>query len=180
MTDRDSLTLVSVDLDEANAYVERHHRHSNPVLQHMWSLGAVADGEIVGVAIIEWPGARPLGDGWTLEVSRVCTTGYRNACSFLYGAAWRSIRSRGYLHAVTYTQDGETAASVRAAGWIVEAVKKGREWNTPTRPREAADWTVTDGLRWGIQTASYRRDLPPRPRIAPMPKISPDQLEIAA
>lgn len=75
-----ALRLVQIDKDEANAYVERHHRHSNPVLQHKFSLGALADDEFVGVAIVEWPKARKQADGWTCEVTRVCTTGYPNAC----------------------------------------------------------------------------------------------------
>lgn len=35
----------------------------------------------------------------------------------------------GYTAMVTYTQDGETGASLRAAGWLVVAVRKPRpDW----------------------------------------------------
>ena len=35
------LTIVPLPLDEANAYVEQHHRHSNPVVGHKFSLGVI-------------------------------------------------------------------------------------------------------------------------------------------
>ena len=61
-----------------------------------FSIAAAVDGEIVGVAIVGRPVSRYLDDGWTLEVNRLCTNGYRNACSFLYSAAWRAARNLGY------------------------------------------------------------------------------------
>jgi hypothetical protein len=85
--------------------VERHHRHSDPDTGHKWSIGATVDGVIVGVAIIGRPKGKGLQDGWTLEVTRLCTEGYRNACSFLYGASWRLVRAHGYLRLVTYVKD---------------------------------------------------------------------------
>lgn len=90
------LELVPISLKEANAYVERYHRHHKPVVGHKFSIAAAVDGEIVGVAIVGRPVSRYLDDGWTLEVNRLCTNGYRNACSFLYSAAWRAARNLGY------------------------------------------------------------------------------------
>ena len=75
------LELVPVSLKEANAFVERFHRHHKPVTGHKFSIGAAVNGEIVGVAIVGRPVSRYLDDGWTLEVNRLCTDGTRNACS---------------------------------------------------------------------------------------------------
>ena len=43
------LELVPISLKEANAYVERYHRHHKPVVGHKFSIAAAVDGEIVGV-----------------------------------------------------------------------------------------------------------------------------------
>lgn len=76
------LELVPITLKEANAFVERHHRHHKPVVGHKFSIAA-SDGEkIVGVAIVGRPVSRYLDNGLTLEVNRLCTDGTRNACSF--------------------------------------------------------------------------------------------------
>jgi hypothetical protein len=114
------LGLVPITLAESQLYVWLHHAHNDPQQGHMWSLAAVAEGRIVGVAVIGRPTAPVLQntDPWALEVVRVCVErdehekGYRNACSFLYGASWRSIKARGYLRAVTYTKDGHSGATV--------------------------------------------------------------------
>jgi hypothetical protein len=133
------LTIVPVSLDEANAFVAAHHRHHKPVVGHKFSIG-VADGERVrGVAIIGRPVARMLDDGWTLEVNRCCTDGTRNACSMLYGAAWRAVRALGYRRLLTYTLPFEGGASLRAAGWRLIGERGGGNWNTPARPRVDTD-----------------------------------------
>lgn len=69
------LELVPITLKEANAFVERYHRHHRPVVGHKFSIAA-SDGEkIVGVAIVGRPVARYLDNGLTLEVNRLCTDG---------------------------------------------------------------------------------------------------------
>lgn len=42
------LELVPLPLDDANAFVEQHHRHHRPVVGHKFSLGA-ADGDAIPV-----------------------------------------------------------------------------------------------------------------------------------
>ena len=145
----DRLTVVPLALDEANAYVARHHRHSNPVVGHKFSLAAAVGGEIVGVAIVGRPVARGLDDGWTLEVLRVCSTGERNVCSFLYGACWRAARALGYRKVVTYTLKTESGSSLRAAGWSVLGEVNARSWHTPSRPR-VDKHPLQERLRWEV------------------------------
>ena len=127
--------LVPMDLDAANAFVRAHHRHHPPVIGHKFSLGAMERDQLVGVAIIGRPVARPLDTGWTLEVTRCCTDGTRDACSFLYGAAWRATRALGFRRLVTYTLQSESGASLRAAGWRTVGETPGRSWSCPSRPR---------------------------------------------
>ena len=96
------LALTPVSLAEANAFVQRHHRHHKPVRGHKFSIGCSADGRLAAVVIVGRPVSRYLDDGATLEVNRLCSDGTKNACSFLYAAAARAARnkkkSRGLGH----------------------------------------------------------------------------------
>lgn len=129
------LMVVPVDLDEANAFVAEHHRHHGRVRGHKFSLGAAAAGRIVGVAIVGRPVARERQDGWTLEITRLCTDGTRNACSFLYGAACRAVFALGYRRLGTYILKSESGASLKAAGWHLVGEVRGRSWSCKSRPR---------------------------------------------
>ena len=129
------MIVTPINLDEANAFVSVHHRHHKPVPGAKFCL-AVSDGESVrGVAIVGRPVARNLDDGWTLEANRVCTDGARNACSMLYGAAWRAAKALGYRRLITYTLPDEGGASLRASGWRLLGLRGGGNWNVKTRPR---------------------------------------------
>jgi hypothetical protein len=143
-----SLVIVSTTLAEANAFVSQHHRHHKPVTGHKFSIAAADAGFwlidtrapiVCGVAIIGRPVARGNDDGMTLEVNRCCTDGTRNACSMLYGAAWRATKAMGYRRLITYTLPAEGGASLRAAGWTLIGERGGGNWNTPGRPRIDTD-----------------------------------------
>jgi hypothetical protein len=129
------LSVIPVDLDEANAFVAQHHRHHGEVVGHKFSLGAVAGEKVVGVAIVGRPVARGRDDGMTLEVTRLCTDGTRNACSFLYGAAARACFALGYQRLGTYILASESGASLKASGWRLIGEVRGRSWSCQSRPR---------------------------------------------
>jgi hypothetical protein len=147
----------------ACAYVEAHHRHHDPPQGHQFSLGVQTDdGRLVGVAIVGRPVSRNLDNGLTVEVTRVATDGTANACSALYAAAWRTARSAGYRRAITYTQDGESGASLRAAGWRKVADLPARPgWDAPSRPRRALATENIGRALWEITT----HDAPPLPEL---------------
>lgn len=142
-----SLRLIPLPRDEANAFVEQHHRNHGSVVGHIFAIGAETSGSIVGVAIVGRPVARELQDGFTAEVTRLATDGTRNACSFLYGAAWRAARALGYRRLVTYTLQTEPGTSLRAAGWRVVGETRAGSWNRKTRPRVDKHPTQAK-LRW--------------------------------
>ena len=133
----EALALTPISLREANAFVERNHRHHKGVTGHKFSIGCTRDGELVGVAIMGRPVSRYLDDGLTVEVNRLCTTGAENACSMLYGAAARAARAMGYQKIITYTLDTEPGTSLRAAGWQCAGPAGGERWTGKRRP--AAD-----------------------------------------
>jgi len=129
------LELAPVSLKQANAYVKECHRHHGPVTGHKFSLGVKSGGMLVGVAIIGRPVSRYLDDGKTLEVTRVCTDGTKNACSFLYVAAWRAARAMGYKKLITYILDTESGVSVEAAGFKrADGLAGGKRWTGKRKP----------------------------------------------
>lgn len=135
MTDLERLAIVPCSLDEANAFVEQRHRHHAPVPGCKFCLAVAKAEAVVGVAIVGRPVSRMRQDGWTLEVTRTCTDGTRNANSMLYGAAWRVTKSLGYKRLGTYSLPDEGGASLRAAGWKCIGECGGGSWSRGSRPR---------------------------------------------
>jgi hypothetical protein len=113
-----SLTIVPISQRTAKAFITERHRHHAPSRGAKFCIGVANDkGELVGVAMVGRPVARAFDDGLTAEVNRTCTDGTANANSALLGAAWRISAAMGYRRLVTYTQAGESGASLTAAGW---------------------------------------------------------------
>lgn len=129
------IELARVSLSEANDFVAGLHRHHKPVVGHLFSLGAVLAGKLVGVVIVGRPVSRMRDDGITAEVTRLCTDGTKNACSFLYGAAARAAFALGFKRIGTYILKSESGISVKAAGWKLIGERGGGSWSTTSRPR---------------------------------------------
>lgn len=87
-------------------------------------------------------------DGLTAEITRLCTDGTRNACSFLYGRAARAAFSLGFVRIGTYTLPEEGGASLRAAGWTLIGERGGGEWSSPSRPRQSMKSPTGPKLLW--------------------------------
>lgn len=139
------LRIVPVEFRDAVEFVAAHHRHHQPPIGHKFSIGVARENVLCGVTIVGRPVSRVIqSEGRTLEVIRTATDGTRNANSMLYGAARRATFALGYDRLITYTQDGESGASLRAAGFRVLASRPARPgWDTPSRPREnRADWVA--------------------------------------
>lgn len=148
-----SLRLVPISIAEAKRYVLHHHRHHRPPQGALFALGCESDGQLVGVAIVGRPVAEGLQNGFTAEVTRCCTDGTRNACSFLYGRSRRALRALGYVHVVTYTREDESGASLRAAGFEQEALIPARSYAKSNVKRRRFDKTeVVPRIRWGVAT----------------------------
>ncbi len=133
------LTLAPITLKAAGRYVRLHHRHNRPPHGAMFAVAAEVNGEVVGVAIVARPVARNLDTGRNCEITRLCTEGHYNACSFLYGACRRAAKALGYHRIVTYTLASEPGTSLKAAGWIRTCEVKATSWNNSTRSRPNTD-----------------------------------------
>lgn len=125
-----------ISFPEACAFVDLLHRHHQRPQGHKFSIMVLDDDRPCGVAMVGRPVARMADDGWTAEVTRLCTDGTPNACSFLYGASARAAKAMGYLRIITYILAEEDGASLRAAGWMRDRSSKGGSWSREGRERE--------------------------------------------
>lgn len=134
----ENLTVVPLELSEANELVRRFHRHHKPSQGHRFSIGVVDDqGVVHAAAIIGRPVARLAGSPRdVLEVVRLVSDGAPNACSMLYAAAARAGKAMGYVRIQTYTLTEENGASLKASGWRCEGEAGGGQWkHTDGKPR---------------------------------------------
>jgi hypothetical protein len=154
------MRLRPCELSEASAFITRLHRHHRKPVGHRFSLKAVEGDKTIGVVVVGRPVARHQQDGETVEITRLCTDGTRNACSFLIGAAKRAARALGYRRMISYTLDSEPGASWRAAGMEQAGmVTGGKGWSRDNDKRPVMplfgvskndDHPLGDKRRWEI------------------------------
>jgi len=147
------LEAVPITLQEASAYIDRHHRHNAGPKFHKFSvcLRVAGEAEPVGVAVASIPKARHQMDGETLEINRCCTdVRYADVCSCLYARAIRIGRELGYRRFLTYTLPEESGSSLRAVGFQPDGIVKGTGagWDSPSRPRSTERYPVGEKVRW--------------------------------
>lgn len=122
------MTIVPITYREAAEFVNRFHRHHKAPQGCKFAIGLSDCETMSGVAICGRPVSRRLDDGFTLEITRVCTDGTKNACSMLYGACCRIAKAMGYRKVITYILESEDGASVKAANFKCEGVAGGTHW----------------------------------------------------
>jgi hypothetical protein len=116
---QERLTIIPLSWRQACQFVDALHRSHGEPRGCKFAIGVVDQaGEMHGVALCGRPVARELDDGLTAEINRTCTDGFPNANSALYGAAWRVCAAMGYRRILTYTEEGESGASLTAAGYV--------------------------------------------------------------
>lgn len=149
------LELRPVTLRDARRFIGEHHRHNLPPRGWLFGVSVWSAGEMVGVGVAGRPVAREI-PALTLEITRTCTIGTPNACSMIYGALARAGKALGYHKVITYTLASEDGASLKAAGFVVEAVLPGRpSWDYTGQARMQVDLFGDDRrppdakLRWG-------------------------------
>lgn len=144
------LTIVPIFQKAAFEFISKYHRHHRKPVGSVFQLAVRAEYEacdrmtrrevliyeIVGVAVIGRPNGRRSQDGFTLEVTRLCTDGTKNVCSMLYAASWRVAKNMGYRKLMTYILNTEPGTSLKASGWTLIGERGGGSWSVPSRPRE--------------------------------------------
>ena len=143
------MRIIPLTLKQANELVAKLHRHHKPVVGHRFSLGAKDKEDVlVGAAIVGRPVARAVEQYETCEVTRLVTDGTKNACSFLYSACARVAREMGFRKIQTYVLNSETGTSLVAAGWTLEAVTAGGDWNHGPRKGRRTDQPMEKKKRY--------------------------------
>jgi hypothetical protein len=121
---------------ECFEFIREYHRHHNIPQGALWHHAIENDeGNLVGVAVVGRPVSRHLDDGYTCEVTRLCTNGIYNGCSILYAAAWRAAQAKGFRRILTYILESENGTSVKAAGWKYLGDTSCQSWDRPGRHR---------------------------------------------
>lgn len=144
------MRTIPISIRTANDFVKQYHRHSIPTSGGKFAIGCQHEGNLVAVAICGRPIARLADDGLTLEVTRVCSDGTKNANSFLYDKCRKVAALLGYDKVITYTLQNESGASLRALGAIREATLRARTWNMPGRKRKEQAVYKEPKYRWNI------------------------------
>ena len=167
-----TLRTFPMNLAEANRLVRAWHRHNGELRSGcFFAIGAedtaeaplsgeqrgLHGGRIVGAVIVGSVAARLLYQPWGAEVRRLVTDGTPNACSFLYGAAWRAAQALGYEGLITFTLTSEPGKSLRASNWRLD------EWNVPVRTwrSRAPEYAA---LRWSERPVTSNSPALPRLR----------------
>lgn len=114
-----TLELQPITQKEAFEFIKKNHRHHIPPVGWKYGIACNNGDYICGVVCVGRPVYYQFDNGYTLEVTRCCTDGTKNACSMLYSAAWRAAKALGYKRLITYILKSESGTSLRAAGWNV-------------------------------------------------------------
>lgn len=133
------LNAVPTTLSQANAFVGEIHRHHKEVVGHRFSFGVAVDTKLVGTIICGRPVAPKTEQYKILEVTRLCTDGTKNACSFLYANAAKVGKIMGFKRIQTFILPTESGVSLKAAGWMFDGVcaKSGKGFQS--RPNRKID-----------------------------------------
>jgi len=116
------LKAIPITFKAAQDFITKYHRHHKAPAGSKFIVGMTDEsGTLIGVVVCGRPVARACDDGFTSEVTRTCTTGEKNANSFLYGIAHRIAKDMGYKKQITYTQEGESGSSLLASGFKLAA-----------------------------------------------------------
>lgn len=136
------LRPITVKRQGAIGFIAATHRRLPRVQGGMWA-ACVREAEsqrVVGVVLVGWPSRVQTNELCEhLRVLRCAVEpGVPNACSMLYGAAWRAARALGAVRMDTFTHLDEPGTSLRAAGWIPDGLTAGGEYDRACRHRRPA------------------------------------------
>lgn len=144
------IEVTPIKQRDAFAFIAEHHRHHNVPAGALFCVAVSdSDGVVRGVAVVGRPIAHKIDDGLTVEVTRLATDGFYNACSKLYAAARAVAVAKGYRRGVTYTLESERGSSLKAANWDYYGTTSGGSHDRPSRPRTDPNPTCPKH-RWGF------------------------------
>lgn len=122
------LEIRPITYQQASQFIIQYHRHHGPPQGCKFCVGAFEGGKMVACAVCGRPVSRMLDNGRTCEITRLCSDGTPNACSFLYVACCRIAKAMGYKRIITYTLASENGASLRASNFLYDGIAGGVKW----------------------------------------------------
>lgn len=122
------LEIRPITYHQACQFIIQYHRHHGPPQGCKFCIGAFVKEKMVACAVCGRPVARTLDNGQICEITRLCSGGTPNACSFLYGACCRIVKAMGYKRIITYTLVSENGASLRASNFLYDGIAGGVKW----------------------------------------------------
>lgn len=138
------MKATPITLAQAKDFVGNFHRHHKAPVGHRFSVGVENNGKLIGVVVVGRPVARKTPQYTVAEVTRLCTDGTKNACSFLYSVAARIAKEMGFSRIQTFILPTESGVSLKASGWKFDGVSHSASWQTrdnrrkdqPTEPKQ--------------------------------------------
>lgn len=138
----------------AKAWVREVHRHLPVIQGGLFASSVWNEDRPVAMAIAINPPRVWMGTG-RIVIGRVAAipglddvgSHAAPACTMLYGSLCRAAKALGYTEAWTYTEPGESGASLRAAGFQFMGETRAAEWDRPSRPRKPSPRPGRKG-RW--------------------------------
>jgi len=141
------MIITSCPFSAAAKYHNTFHRHLKSPVGHKFSLALIINNKTEGIITVGRPSSRILDNGSCLEVTRLTTRGYRNACSMLYAAAKKYAKTNfNTSKLITYTRIDENGSSLKASGFKKAAKCRGRQWHGRQKNE------IIDKVRWELNT----------------------------
>ena len=128
--------VVHLELVEANEFIKKHHRHIDEIQGHRFSIGCIYKEKLVGIAVSGRPISRHYDQSKVIEVTRLCTDGTENACSFLYSMCAKASKYLGYERIQSYILESELGSSLKASNFIYSHTSEISRWNKYKRNKE--------------------------------------------
>jgi len=128
--------VVHLELVEANEFIKKHHRHIDEIQGHRFSIGCTYKEKLIGVAVSGRPISRHYDQSKVIEVTRLCTDGTENACSFLYSMCAKASKYLGYERIQSYILESELGSSLEASNFIYSHTSEISRWNKYKRNKE--------------------------------------------
>ena len=142
---------AQVELQDANDFVFKVHRHHKPVRGHRISVAVADEGGVIrGVAICGRPVARLTNPRKVLEITRCATDGTPNACSKLYSMCIQIAKLTGYKRIQTFTLENESGISLKACGFRDDGLTKSQPGLWDSREGRRDDQPDGPKRRWVI------------------------------
>ena len=141
-----SLEIRPITYQQVRQFIIQYHQHHGPPQSCKFCVGAFVGGKMVACAVCGRPASRMLDNGETCEISRLCSDGTLNACSFLYEACCRIAKAMGYKRMITHMLISENGASLGVNILLNDGIAGGINW-TGSRDR-GQKWPAEMKNQW--------------------------------